>query len=133
MTCCKPLPAYYKDALVLSIKKGESLGFPFSLTINQRARDISWAQVEFKVREEPEDTGIYVISKTVKIDSDLNIDGLITDPVSGEFFIKINAADTKNLSTSKPYYLSMFLITNGIRECISASDCHLAKFLVLNP
>lgn len=130
---CHSLPAYYKDALVLHIKKGESLGFPFALTINRQARNIKGCTIEFKVREEPEDNGIYVINKTVSTSSDINSDGLINDPVLGEFFIKINAADTENLSTSKPYFLSMYLIGDNTRECISAADCHLAKFLVLNP
>ena len=133
--CCRPgiMPPDLSRPLTLSIKKGESLGFAFTLYQSGEPQDLSGANIVLQVRETPEDNGTYLINKTISSSSDPETDGLIDQPYNGNFFFRVNASDIASMSTLKPYYLAIFTEKNGIRYCISAAGCEIAKFLVLNP
>lgn len=119
--------------LELKIKKGESLGFAFTLTKDGIPVDLTSAEMVLEVRDGLEDTGVYVISKTIDISSDPDVLGVITNPTEGKFFFKINSSDISSMSTTKPYYMAVYHSEDGVRDCISANNGQVAKFLVLNP
>ncbi len=133
--CCRPgiMPPDLYRPLTLSIKKGESLGFAFTLYQSGEPQNLSGFSIVLQVRETPEDNGNYLINKTISTTSDPDADGLIDQPYNGNFFFKINAGDIAGMSTLRPYYLAIFTEKDNSRHCISAAGCEIAKFLVLNP
>lgn len=122
-----------KEPLSLKIKQGESIGFAFTLSQNNVPVDLSNSTLLLQVRENMQDTGVYLIEKTVTTQSNPNKDGLITEPTLGQFFFKINDTDIEDMSTTKPYYCAIYRVENDISDCISAPDFQTALFLVLNP
>lgn len=127
MNCC------CEKSLELKIKKGESIGFAFSLTENDIPVDLTDSQMVMEVRENVEDTGEYVLTKTISISSDEDEVGRISDAENGKFFFKVNEEDVASLSTSKPYFVAVYHVNGDLRSCISANNHQTAKFLVLNP
>lgn len=122
-----------KKPLVLKIKKGESVGFPFALNQQGAPVDLTDMQVLLQVRENIEDTGVYLIEKTISTDSDAEETGVIINPTTGQFYFKINKEDIADMSTTKPYYMAIYLLDGDLRVCISANNFQVAQFLVLNP
>lgn len=134
-SCCTPgiMPPDLNRPLVLTMKKGESKGFAFTLYQSGEPQDLSDSEIVFQVRENPEDNGEYLINKTVTTSTTPDIEGLIDQPTEGNFFVFISSAEIANLSTSKPYFLAIYHQKDNVSYCISAADCEMAKFLVLNP
>lgn len=135
MNCCTPgiMPPDLNRPLELKIKKGETKGFAFTLYQSGEPQDLSQSEILFQVRETPEDKGVYLINKLVSTSSDPSVDGLIDHPYEGRFFVMVNSSEIENIPASKPYFLAMFHKRDKMSYCISAADCELAKFLILNP
>lgn len=130
MNCCcengeKPL--------ILRIKKGETLGFAFTLTHNQIPIDLTDAEILVQVRDSAVDDGTFVIDKNVTENSDVATEGRINNPTEGQFFIMITSSETENLSTLKPYFIAIYLLKDNVSRCISANSNELAQLIVLNP
>lgn len=121
------------EPLTIKIKQGESKGFSFSLSQNDIPVDLTGSTIALQVRENIDDTGEYLISKTISIGSDVDEDGIIFSPTTGEFLFKINDTDIADMSTTRPYYCAIYLIEDETKVCISAPDFQTALFLVLNP
>lgn len=119
--------------LELKIKKGESLGFAFTLSQQGSPIDLTDSTMLMQVRENVEDDGIYLITKTITTNSDQDEQGFISNPTAGQFMFKVNADDIDNMSTTKPYFVAIYHISGDIKDCISANNHQVAKFLVLNP
>lgn len=128
MNCCCE-----NKALELKIKKGESLGFAFTLSYNEVPVDLTSSSMVMEVRENIEDTGTYVITKTITINSDPDTVGIIDQPTNGKFVFKVNDSDTTDLSTTQPYFVAIYHVNGETRDCISANNGQVAKFIVLNP
>ena len=120
-------------SLEMKIKKGESLGFAFTLTQQGVPVDLTNSTILMQVRENVEDDGVYLITKTVTTASDPDVQGTIVNPTSGQFFIKVNSTDIEDMLTTKPYFVAIYHINGDIKDCISANNHQVAKFLVLNP
>lgn len=120
-------------SLELKIKKGESLGFAFSLYQSGQPQNLTDTSIVLEVRENPIDNGEYVFTKTITTATNPEINGIITNPTQGQFFFKINSADTENMSTLKPYFMAIYTVKDSVRHCISAPSNKIAKFIVLNP
>lgn len=125
--CCGHKP------LELKIKQGESIGFAFSLSQNGAPVDLTTATMTMQVRETPEDTGVYLINKSISTGTDPENEGVIISPEQGKFFFKVNAADIADLSTTKPYFVAIYHTQDNVTNCISANNFQVARFLVLNP
>lgn len=121
------------STLEIKMKKGESLGFAFTFTEQGVPVDLTNSEMILEIRERVIDDGNYLISKTVDVNSDPEVEGAIIDAVNGKFFFKINKEDIENLSTFKPYFFAIYHRDGSIRDCISANNWQLAKFLVFNP
>ena len=119
--------------LTLKIKQGESKGFAFTLSKNGQPFDLSNLQMLLQVRENMQDTGEYVIQKTISENSDAELYGQINNPTGGQFYFKINDTDIESMSTSKPYYFAIYKVSDEDKICISAPYFQTAVFLVLNP
>ena len=119
--------------LELKIKKGESIGFAFTLRQSGVPVDLSNSQMLMQVRENPEDDGVYLINKTISVNSDAESLGVITNPEQGQFYFKVNDSDIEDMSTTKPYFVAIYHIDGDICSCISAENFQMARFLVLNP
>lgn len=126
--CCKQ-----GSALELGIKKGESLGFAFIFTQQGVPVDLTNSQMIMEVRDGVKDDGNYIFSKTIDVNSNPEVSGIIADAVNGRFFFKINDTDIADMSTTKPYFFAIYHSDGSVRECISANDGQVAKFLVFNP
>ena len=122
-----------QEPLTIKIKQGESKGFSFSLTQNDIPVDLSNSTIVLQVRESLEDTGEYLISKTISINSDVDEDGIIFSPTTGEFLFKINDTDIAEMNSTRPYYCAIYRVDDDTKVCISAPDFQSALFLVLNP
>lgn len=119
--------------LKLKIKKGESLGFAFGLTIEDSPIDLTGGTITFQVRQNLADNGVYVINKTITTSSDVETIGRITDAEKGQFVIMVTSTETAGLSTLKPYFAAIYYNVNGISRCISADDNSVAQLIILNP
>lgn len=117
----------------MKIKKGESIGFAFTLKRHGAPVDLTNAALMMNVRENLEDDGIYLISKTITTQSDAEETGIISNPTEGQFYFKVNQGDIENMSATKPYFVAIYLIEGDIKTCISANDFQVGRFLVLNP
>lgn len=127
MNCC------CDKTLELKIKQGESLGFAFTLSENGTPVDLTNSTLTMQVRENIEDTGVYLINKTISTASDPDTVGVIVSPLEGKFMFKVNASDTASMSTTQPYFVAIYHINGDIKDCISANNHQVAKFIVLNP
>lgn len=127
MTCC------CEKALELKIKKGESIGFAFTLSEKGVPVDLTNSSMVLEVRDGVEDTGTYVFTKTITTESDPDTVGIINQPTNGKFFFKVNDSDTGDMSTSKPYFAAIYHIEDDTKTCISANNHQMARFIVLNP
>lgn len=130
MTCCC---CNDDNSLMLKIKKGETLGFAFSIERNCSPVDLTGAQVIFQVRENIEDTGVFVINKTITENSNIETVGCINEPTEGKFVVMVLDSEIEDLSVVKPYFFAMYLEQNNVRKCISANANGLAQLIVLNP
>lgn len=119
--------------LELKIKKGESIGFAFSLLQKGAPVDLTGNQMLLQVRENLVDDGVYVINKTISENSDATQEGLINDAANGKFFFKVNDTDIDNLSSTKPYFAAIYRVDGDMVQCISANPFQTALFFVLNP
>ena len=119
--------------LELKIKQGESIGFAFTLTQQGSPVDLTNSTMLMQVRENVEDNGTYLITKTITTASDPDEQGVIVNPTAGQFFFKVNSSDIEDMSTTKPYFVAIYHINGDIKDCISANNHQVAKFLVLNP
>lgn len=119
--------------LKLKIKKGESLGFAFTLSQNNNPINMTGGSIIFQVRDDVADNGFYVINKTITEDTSLATIGKITSAENGTFVIKITDSDIANLSTLKPYFCAIYYENNGDSRCISANSGQCAQLIVLNP
>lgn len=119
--------------LELKIKQGESIGFAFTLTQQDIPVDLTDSTMLMQVRENIEDDGTYLITKTITTSSNPDEQGLINMPINGQFFFKVNSSDIEDMSTTKPYFVAIYHINGDIKDCISANNHQVAKFLVLNP
>ncbi len=119
--------------LELKIKQGESIGFAFTLTQQGSPIDLTNSTMLMQVRENVEDNGTYLITKTITTESNPDEQGIIVNPTAGQFFFKVNSSDIEDMSTTKPYYVAIYHINGDIKDCISANNHQVAKFLVLNP
>ena len=122
-----------KKPLELKIKKGESIGFAFTLKQNGQPLDLTGNQMILQVRENMIDDGVYLINKTISESSDATTVGIINEPTEGKFYFKVNDTDIDNMSTTKPYYAAIYHVSGDICNCISAPSFQTALFLVLNP
>lgn len=120
-------------SLELKIKKGESIGFAFSLSQQGVPVDLTNSQMVLEVRENVEDDGVYLITKTISINSDPDDVGIITDPLNGKFYFKVNESEIADMLTTKPYFAAIYHVNGETRDCISANNHQVAKFIVLNP
>lgn len=127
MNCC------CDKGIELKIKQGESIGFAFTLSENGEPVDLTNSTLTMQVREEIEDTGVYLINKTISTESDVDTVGIIVSPLEGKFMFKVNASEISSMSTTKPYFVAIYHIDGDIKNCISANNHQVAKFLVLNP
>ena len=127
MNCC------CEKGLELKIKQGESIGFAFTLTEEGNPVDLTNSQMIMQVRENVEDTGEYLINKTITTESDVDTVGVIISPLEGKFMFKVNASDISSMSTTKPYFVAIYHVDGEIKNCISANNHQVAKFIVLNP
>lgn len=127
MNCC------CEKGLELKIKQGESIGFAFTLSEEGNPVDLTTSQMVMQVREGIEDTGVYLIDKTISTESDPDTLGVIVSPLEGKFMFKVNASDIASMSTAKPYFVAIYHIDGDIKNCISANNHQVAKFIVLNP
>lgn len=127
MNCC------CEKGLELKIKQGESIGFAFTLTEEGNPVDLTNSQMVMQVRENVEDTGEYLINKTITTESDVDTVGVIISPLEGKFMFKVNASDISSMSTTKPYFVAIYHVDGEIKNCISANNHQVAKFIVLNP
>lgn len=127
MNCC------CEKGLELKIKQGESIGFAFTLTEEGNPVDLTNSQMIMQVRENVEDTGEYLINKTITTESDVDTVGVIISPLEGKFMFKVNASDISSMSTTKPYFVAIYHVDGEIKNCISANNQNIAKFLVMNP
>jgi hypothetical protein len=125
--CCGNIP------LEIKIKKGESIPFVFRLLKNGAPIDLTGASLLLQVRDDIIDDGNFLISKIISENSDEDEYGKIIDPVAGQFAFKINKEDIDDMSTTKPYFAAIYLITGDICRCISANSFQSANFLVINP
>lgn len=119
--------------LELKIKQGESIGFAFTLNQQGSPVDLTNSTMLMQVRENVEDNGTYLITKTITTESDPDEQGVIVNPTAGQFFFKVNSSDIEDMSTTKPYFVAIYHINGDIKDCISANNHQVAKFLVLNP
>ena len=119
--------------LELKIKQGESIGFAFTLNQQGSPVDLTNSTMLMQVRENIEDNGTYLITKTITTESDPDEQGIIVNPTAGQFFFKVNSSDIEDMSTTKPYFVAIYHINGDIKDCISANNHQVAKFLVLNP
>jgi hypothetical protein len=119
--------------LELKIKQGESIGFAFTLTQQGSPVDLTNSTMLMQVRENVEDNGTYLITKTITTASDPDGQGIIVNPTAGQFMFKVNSEDIDDMSTTKPYFVAIYHINGDIKDCISANNHQVAKFLVLNP
>ena len=119
--------------LELKIKQGESIGFAFTLNQQGSPVDLTNSTMLMQVRENVEDNGTYLITKTITTASDPDEQGIIVNPIAGQFFFKVNSSDIEDMSTTKPYFVAIYHINGDIKDCISANNHQVAKFLVLNP
>lgn len=122
-----------EKGLELKIKQGESTGFAFTLSEEGNPVDLTNSQMVMQVRDGVEDTGVYLINKTISTATDIDTVGAIISPTEGKFIFKVNDTDIDDLSTTKPYFVAIYHVDGDTRTCISANDFQLAKFLVLNP
>lgn len=127
MNCC------CEKGMELKIKQGESIGFAFTLSEEGTPVDLTTSQMVMQVRENVEDTGVYLINKTISTESDPDTLGVIISPLEGKFMFKVNASDIASMSTAKPYFVAIYHIDGDIKNCISANNHQVAKFIVLNP
>jgi hypothetical protein len=127
MNCC------CEKGLELKIKQGESIGFAFTLSEEGNPVDLTNSQMIMQVRENVEDTGEYLINKTITTESDVDTVGVIISPLEGKFMFKVNASDISSMSTTKPYFVAIYHVDGEIKNCISANNHQVAKFIVLNP
>lgn len=128
MSCCCE-----DKCLELKIKKGESIGFAFSFSKQGVPVDLTDSQMVMEVRENIIDDGNYIFSKTIDDESDRDTVGLITEPTEGKFFFKVNDTDIAGMSTTKPYFVAIYHIVGDVKDCISANNGQVARFLVFNP
>ena len=119
--------------LELKIKQGESIGFAFTLNQQGSPVDLTDSTMLMQVRENVEDNGTYLITKTITTESNPDEQGIIVNPTAGQFFFKVNSSDIEDMSTTKPYFVAIYHINGDIKDCISANNHQVAKFLVLNP
>lgn len=119
--------------LELKIKQGESIGFAFTLIQQGSPVDLTNSAMLMQVRENVEDNGTYLITKTITTASDPDEQGVIVNPTAGQFMFKVNSDDIADMSTTKPYFVAIYHINGDIKDCISANNHQVAKFLVLNP
>ena len=119
--------------LELKIKQGESIGFAFTLTQQGSPVDLTDSTMLMQVRENVEDNGTYLITKTITTSSDPDEQGVIVNPTAGQFMFKVNSDDIDDMSTTKPSFVASYHINGDIKDCISANNHQVAKFLVLNP
>lgn len=124
---------FCEKPLELKIKQGESIGFSFTFTKQGNPVDLTNSTMLMQVRENVEDNGTYLITKTITTASDEDEDGIIINPTAGQFMFKVNSDDIENMSTTKPYFVAIYHIEGEIKDCISANNHQVAKFLVLNP
>ena len=127
MNCC------CEKGLELKIKQGESIGFAFTLSEEGNPVDLTNSQMIMQVRDGVEDTGVYLINKTISTESDPDTVGVIISPLEGKFMFKVNASDISSMSTTKPYFVAIYHVDGEIKNCISANNHQVAKFIVLNP
>ena len=95
--------------------------------------DLTNSQMIMQVRDGVEDTGVYLINKTISTESDPDTLGVIISPLEGKFMFKVNASDISSMSTTKPYFVAIYHVDGEIKNCISANNQNIAKFLVMNP
>lgn len=121
------------NSIALQIKKGESIGFAFTVYENDAPINLTGGTVVFQVRENIIDDGNYIINKLISEASSAETAGQITDPEKGEFEVKVNSSDIENMLTTRPYFLAIYYNVNGVSRCVSAQGDSVGTFNVLNP
>lgn len=129
MSCC----CENSSTLELRIKKGESLGFSFTLSQNGSPIDLTGKSILFQVRADIVDDGEFLINKTITTSSDIETVGNINDATHGGFIIAVTSSETASLSTLKPYFAAIYYVNGGTKKCISANNGEVARLIVLNP
>lgn len=109
------------NRLILEVKQGENRSYNFTLMQydednNETPIDLTNYTVEFEVRVMPYVNTPPIFTKN--LDLTPTQDGQIYDPTNGKFLVYIYNSDIDNLPP-QDYYLSIYIVNNTNRTCIS--------------
>ena len=109
------------NRLILEVKQGENRPFNFTLMQvdsegNETPINLTNYTVDFEVRVMPYVNTATLFTKTITTTP--TSDGQITEPTQGKFTVYIYSTDIDNLPP-QDYYLSIYIVNNINRTCIS--------------
>ena len=120
--------------LKLKVKQGEDKSVGFTIKQNNSPMNLTNYTVHFQVKKTPVVTSKPIVDKYITVDSDINIDGKITNPTSGQIQVHLGEKDTSY--PTGDYYLIISLEQydedDKVSYCdiISSECCNSAKYII---
>lgn len=116
------------NKLILPIKQGEEVNVGFTIMSGDNPLDLTDFTIVFQVKEIPLAKAKPIISKEITVDSDINIDGVISYPDQGQFTVHLSEEDTGNHTGD--YSLIVALKSFEYYDIISSGCCNNAIFRI---
>lgn len=111
------------NRLLFEVKQGEDRPFTFTIYEGDNPLDLTGYSIDFEVRPMANVNIEPLFTKNINELED--VDGYINNPIGGEFTIQIYRGDIDKLPPMD-CYVSIYLVDNGTRTCISGDGNNFA-------